>query len=29
VELTFLGQYTRFANALDASAYGGASWQNR
>ena len=29
VELTFLGQYTRFANSLDASAYGGASWQSR
>ncbi|HZM35054.1 MAG TPA: replicative DNA helicase [Burkholderiales bacterium] len=29
VELTFLGQYTRFANALDTGAYGGASWQHR
>ena len=29
VELTFLGQYTRFANALDASAYAGSSWPSR
>jgi replicative DNA helicase len=29
VDLTFLGQYTRFANALEAGAYGGTSWQAR
>ena len=29
VDLTFLGQYTRFANAMEAGGYGGTSWQNR
>ena len=29
VELTFLGQFTRFANSVDASAYGGTVWPNR
>ncbi len=29
VELTFLGQFTRFANSLDASTYAGTVWPNR
>jgi len=29
VELTFLGQFTRFANSVDASSYGGTVWPNR